>query len=126
MIIGVLSDTHGTIHPRLVPLFHAEGVDLILHAGDVCTPEVLDELSAYAPVRVALGNNDRPGVMLAADVQGVLEMRSRVGQFARPACREPEPGERTHLLRLVGSSADVGQRGGPQGGRTIKLARPVQ
>jgi putative phosphoesterase len=37
-------------------------VDLILHAGDVCTPSVLEELSAFAPVRVVLGNNDGPDV----------------------------------------------------------------
>jgi putative phosphoesterase len=36
--------------------------DLILHAGDVCTAEALDELSSYAPVRVVLGNNDGPDV----------------------------------------------------------------
>jgi len=41
---------------------HLDGVDLILHAGDVCTAEVLDELAGYAPVRVVLGNNDRPDV----------------------------------------------------------------
>jgi putative phosphoesterase len=36
--------------------------DLVLHAGDVCTATVLDELSAYAPVRAVLGNNDGPDV----------------------------------------------------------------
>jgi uncharacterized protein len=39
-----------------------EGVDLILHAGDVCRAWVLDELSAFAPVRAVLGNNDTPDV----------------------------------------------------------------
>ncbi len=34
------------------------GVDAILHAGDVCTADVLAELSAYAPVHAVLGNND--------------------------------------------------------------------
>lgn len=38
------------------------GVDVILHAGDVCTPDVLDELAACAPVHVVLGNNDGPDV----------------------------------------------------------------
>ncbi len=39
------------------------GVDVILHAGDVCTPDVLDELAAHAPVvHVVLGNNDGPEV----------------------------------------------------------------
>jgi putative phosphoesterase len=36
--------------------------DLILHAGDVCTAAVLDELSDYAPVHAVLGNNDGPDV----------------------------------------------------------------
>ena len=36
--------------------------DLILHAGDVCTAAVLDELAAYAPVRAIRGNNDGPDV----------------------------------------------------------------
>jgi putative phosphoesterase len=36
--------------------------DLILHAGDVCTASVLDELAEYAPVRAVLGNNDGPDV----------------------------------------------------------------
>ncbi len=34
------------------------GADLILHAGDVCTAEVLEELTQYAPVTAVLGNND--------------------------------------------------------------------
>ena len=37
---------------------HLRGADLILHAGDVCTAAVLDELSGYAPVHAVRGNND--------------------------------------------------------------------
>jgi putative phosphoesterase len=36
--------------------------DLILHAGDVCTAAVLDELAQYAPVTAVVGNNDGPDV----------------------------------------------------------------
>jgi uncharacterized protein len=35
---------------------------MILHAGDVCTVDVLEELSRYAPVHAVLGNNDLPEV----------------------------------------------------------------
>jgi uncharacterized protein len=35
---------------------------VILHAGDVCVPEVLEELSEYAPVHAVMGNNDVPEV----------------------------------------------------------------
>jgi uncharacterized protein len=37
---------------------HLRAADLILHAGDVCTAPVLDELAGYAPVHAVLGNND--------------------------------------------------------------------
>jgi putative phosphoesterase len=39
-----------------------DGVDAILHAGDVCLAETLDELSAFAPVYAVRGNNDGPDV----------------------------------------------------------------
>ena len=61
MRVAVLSDTHSPRFWKGCPpavAAHLDGVDLILHAGDVCTADVLDELSAYAPVRVVLGNND--------------------------------------------------------------------
>ena len=38
------------------------GAGLILHAGDVCTATVLDELAQYAPVTAVAGNNDGPDV----------------------------------------------------------------
>jgi uncharacterized protein len=52
--VVVLSDTHAPRRWRSCPppvAGHLRGVDLILHAGDVCTAGVLDELAAYAPVR---------------------------------------------------------------------------
>jgi uncharacterized protein len=54
--IGVISDTHGELHPRVREIF--DGVDLIVHAGDVGGPHVLIELEAIAPVVVARGNTD--------------------------------------------------------------------
>jgi putative phosphoesterase len=39
-----------------------QGADVILHAGDVCVPAVLDELATFAQVRVVIGNNDTPEV----------------------------------------------------------------
>jgi putative phosphoesterase len=63
--VVVVSDTHAPRFWKACPPAVAarlEGADLILHAGDVCTPDVLDELAAFAPVRVVLGNNDGPEV----------------------------------------------------------------
>ena len=65
MRVVVLADTHAPRRWRGCPpavADHLSGADLILHAGDVCTADVLDELAAYAPVQVVLGNNDGPDV----------------------------------------------------------------
>jgi putative phosphoesterase len=55
--IGVVSDTHGLMRPEVLQVFR--GVDLILHAGDIGTPEVLQELRSVAPVIAVRGNNDK-------------------------------------------------------------------
>lgn len=65
MRVVALSDTHAPRFWKRCPpavARHLEGADLVLHAGDVCRAEVLDELAAFAPVRVVLGNNDGPDV----------------------------------------------------------------
>ncbi len=65
MKVIVLSDTHAPRRWRSCPPAVAEqlrGADLILHAGDVCTPDVLDELACYAAVRAVRGNNDGPDI----------------------------------------------------------------
>ena len=59
MLLGVVSDTHGYLNPRLPELL--QGVDCILHAGDICGPDIIDELSSIAPVTAVRGNNDRVG-----------------------------------------------------------------
>jgi len=56
-IVGVISDTHGLLRPEVLPAF--DGVDLILHAGDIGDAEVLENLKAIAPVFAVRGNNDR-------------------------------------------------------------------
>lgn len=60
MRIGLLSDTHLVEAEKLWPeIFRAfEGVDLILHAGDIMFPAVLDALEQLAPVFAAEGNHD--------------------------------------------------------------------
>ena len=55
--IGVISDTHGLVRPEALRAL--AGADLIVHAGDVGRPEVLDALRAVAPVVAVRGNNDR-------------------------------------------------------------------
>lgn len=55
--IGVISDTHGLVLPGVTTAF--ADLDLILHAGDLDTPEVLRQLERLAPVVAVRGNMDR-------------------------------------------------------------------
>ena len=56
MTIGVISDTHGLLRPEAIVALR--GSELILHAGDVGLPEVLNELRRIAPVVAVRGNVD--------------------------------------------------------------------
>lgn len=56
IVVGILSDTHGQLHPEVLKLL--EGVDHIIHAGDVGSPQVLAALQAMAPVTAVRGNCD--------------------------------------------------------------------
>jgi uncharacterized protein len=63
--VVALSDTHAPRRWKTCPAPVAAQLrqaDVILHAGDVCTAAVLDELSGYAPVLAVVGNNDAPDV----------------------------------------------------------------
>ena len=55
--IGVISDTHGLLRPEAIAAL--QGVELILHAGDIGKPQILDALNAVAPVIAVRGNNDK-------------------------------------------------------------------
>lgn len=57
MRVGVISDTHGLLRPEVIKLLAFS--DLILHAGDIGKPDVLDGLRAIAPVVAVRGNNDQ-------------------------------------------------------------------
>jgi hypothetical protein len=67
--IGIISDTHGLVHPRVSEVFAS--LDAIVHAGDVGGGHVLDALRALAPVTFVEGNVD--------DGAGEGIVRTRVG-----------------------------------------------
>lgn len=54
--IGLISDTHGLLRPEAKAAL--AGCQHIIHAGDIGSPAILDELSALAPVTAVRGNND--------------------------------------------------------------------
>ena len=63
----VLADTHMPRHARVLPeelVPYLEKADLVLHAGDLIEPSLLDVLAFYAPVRAVKGNVDPPDANL--------------------------------------------------------------
>ena len=69
MRIGIISDTHGLLRAQVFEVF--EGVQHILHAGDVGRADILTELEAIAPVTAVWGNVDG------------FDLRGRVPEVAR-------------------------------------------
>ena len=57
MKIGIVSDTHDLLRREVIT--HLEGCDCILHAGDICSRDILERLEQIAPVKAVRGNNDR-------------------------------------------------------------------
>ncbi len=73
--IGVVSDTHGLLRPEVVPLL--QGCALILHAGDVGDPAILETLAQVAPVRAVRGNVDG-GALAALPLTDAVEVAGHV------------------------------------------------
>ena len=57
MLLGVISDTHGLLRPEAVEALR--GVQQVIHAGDVGSPEILKKLATIAPVTAVRGNVDK-------------------------------------------------------------------
>lgn len=57
IVVGLISDTHGLLRPDALDALR--GSDLIVHAGDVGDPGILDELARLAPLTTVRGNVDR-------------------------------------------------------------------
>jgi uncharacterized protein len=72
MRLGVISDTHGLLRPEVFDAF--EGVDYILHAGDVGNPGILSDLEALAPVTAVYGNTDGPELRRMLSDVAILEL----------------------------------------------------
>jgi putative phosphoesterase len=56
MKIAIISDTHGLLRPEALAAI--EGAELILHAGDIGSADILSQLAQIAPVQAVRGNND--------------------------------------------------------------------
>lgn len=54
--VGLISDTHGLLRPQALAALR--GCDYLIHGGDIGKPEIIDALSAIAPLTMVRGNND--------------------------------------------------------------------
>lgn len=70
--VGVISDTHGLLRPEAVAALR--GVEHIVHAGDIGSPDVLAALGRLAPVSAVRGNNDREAWAAAIPETEVVEV----------------------------------------------------
>lgn len=71
MRLGIIADTHGLLRPEVFEVF--QGVDRILHAGDIGSDELLTELETIAPVLAVWGNVD--GFDIRGKLPEVVETR---------------------------------------------------
>ncbi len=75
-LLGVVSDTHGTLHSRLLPSLREARVDAILHAGDVGDCNIIRQLEEIAPVTAVKGNIDLQGEVSQLPEYVYIEMGS--------------------------------------------------
>ncbi len=82
MKVGLLSDTHGFLDPRLTKIFR--GVDHILHARDIGPDFLIAQLEAIAPVTAVLGNNDNSSCFPLTQVLQLSEVKFLIHHIVTP------------------------------------------
>lgn len=73
-MIGIIYDTHGLVRPQVIGAL--AGAELIIHAGDIGSPDVLKTLEAIAPVIAVRGNNDQDPWAAKIPLTNVVEHQS--------------------------------------------------
>ncbi len=82
MTIGIISDTHGFLDPRVEKIL--AGVDHILHAGDIGDPMIELELKFIAPVTICIGNTDLGLSYKETEVVTLAEKKILVHHIVNP------------------------------------------
>ena len=97
MKLGIISDTHGFLDPRVETLF--EGVDHIFHAGDVGDPMIELELKFIAPVTLVLGNNDHGMSFKETEIVTLAEKKFLVHHIVNPRALSEQMASRLRRQR---------------------------
>ncbi len=100
MKVGVISDTHGFLDPKISKLF--AGVGHILHAGDIGDAFIAFELEQIAPLTVVLGNTDS-----GFAVQGNRGRGTRGAEISRPSHRQSARAAEKLKARIARERPDV-------------------
>ena len=88
MKIGVISDTHGFLDPKVPELF--TGVSHILHAGDIGPDAIIVELEAIAPVTAVLGNTDSSPTFRLTELVTLAQRKFFVHHIVNPHALKEE------------------------------------
>ncbi len=116
MKIGVLSDTHSFLHPKVLNFL--KSCDEIWHAGDIGNLEILNELSKIAKVRAVYGNIDDDKIRITCpenavfEVEGMKVFMTHIGGYpgryypkARKIIDKEKPGifisGHSHILKVM-------------------------
>ena len=82
MKIGLISDTHGWLDPKVAEIF--AGVSHILHAGDMGDDSIIVKLEAIAPVTAVLGNTDGSPTFRITEVVALAQRKFLVHHIVNP------------------------------------------
>jgi uncharacterized protein len=114
--IGILSDTHGWLHPGIYDFF--SNVDEVWHCGDIGNMAVADEIAAFKPLKAVYGNIDGWDVRASYnafesfDCEGVKVLLTHIGGYpgrydreALPHILSEKPGlfvcGHSHILKVI-------------------------
>ena len=133
--VGVVADTHRRPGDRPLPeacLAVLADVDVILHAGDVVAPDLLDDLRALAPVHAVLGNNDDADLVAALPERLELDLAGvRVAMVHDAGARTGRPARLRRWfpdadLVVFGHSHEPVDELGVDGQRLLNPGSPTQ
>jgi putative phosphoesterase len=97
MKLGIISDTHGFLDPRVEKIF--AGVDHIFHAGDIGNPVIELELKFISPVTVVLGNVDGDLHFKETEVVELADKKFLVHHIVNPRALSDSLKSRIHRHR---------------------------